>query len=75
MTGFVIEYHRPTSDYRVTAFAGADGLREAVAHRVELESAVRVEDGWEVVALSADSRDVLEHTHSRYFKGRELIEA
>ncbi len=71
MPGYVVEYHRRTRDWRVTAFPGADGHRDALRARLELERD-RQSDDWEIASLNGDSLAVVKQTHSRYFEGREL---
>ncbi|MGI6878571.1 hypothetical protein [Microbacterium sp. gxy059] len=72
MSGFVIEYDRRSGDRRVYEFAGPDGHRAALEHRFTLESR-HDGDGWEVVSLVSDSIETVKKTHSRYFRGRELV--
>ena len=74
MTGFVIEYHRPTGRRRVYTFPGQDGPRQALRRRFELEE-VRENSDWEIVSLNSDSLETLESTHSRYFAGEDLRSA
>ncbi len=71
MPGFVIEYHRPSGDRRVTAFPGAQGHRDALQYRLELE-ATRANGDWEIASLNSDSLETLQRTHARYFSGKEL---
>lgn len=71
MSGFVIEYHRPTGGRRVTVFQGANGSRDALRRRLELEAA-RVDRDWEIASLNSESLETLEATHSRYFEGENL---
>lgn len=74
MSGFVIEYHRPSGDRRVTAFPGDEGHREALQYRLERE-ATREDGDWEIASLNSDSLETLQRTHARYFSGRELQSA
>ncbi|GAA4175673.1 hypothetical protein [Gryllotalpicola koreensis] len=71
MHGFLIEYHRPTGDWRLTDYPGADGPRAALERRLELD-ADRTDTDWEYVTLNAASLATVKRTHSRYFMGREL---
>lgn len=71
MTGFVIEYHRPSGSRRVYAFPGAEGPTDALRRRIELE-ATRESSDWEIASLNADSIETLQATHSRYFEGKDL---
>lgn len=74
MPGFVIEYNRRSGARRVTEFLGADGSREALLRRLELER--QREDGdVEIVSLNGPSIDQVRETHSRYFEGSELSAA
>ncbi|MGN7969312.1 hypothetical protein [Microbacterium sp. 22296] len=70
MSGFLIEYHRPTGVNRVQEFRGADGPRRALLCRLELE-AQRTDRNWEIVSLNSDSLETLQRTHSRYFDAGE----
>ena len=74
MTGFVIEFHRPTGRRRVSTFVGQDGPRLALRRRLELEEQ-RTDDDWEIASLNSDSLETLESTHSRYFVGVDLRSA
>ena len=69
MPNFVIEFNRKTRDRRVQEFPGA---REAMEHRLELESE-RTDLNIEIVALTSESLETLMMTHSRYFTGNELV--
>lgn len=66
VSGFVIEYHRPTGVHRVHEFAGVNGHQDAMRCRLELE-AERADSDWEIVSLNSASLDTLKSTHSRYF--------
>lgn len=70
MTGFLIEYHRPSGDWSLRSFDGEDGLRRAMNERFRLEE-VRVSHDFEVVVITADSLESLRRTHSRYFNGEQ----
>jgi len=74
MSGFVIEYHRPTGARRVHEFLGVDGHREALLYRLKLERE-RLDVDWEIASLNSDSLDTLMKTHSRYFAEGELASA
>lgn len=74
MPGFVIEYHRPSGDRRVTEFPGENGHREALQYRLALERE-RVDGNWEIASLNSQSLEMLQRTHRRYFQGRELLSA
>ncbi|MFD4111634.1 hypothetical protein ACFWWU_36585 [Streptomyces sp. NPDC058650] len=74
MPGFVIEYNRRNGDHRVTAFPGAEGHRDALMRRLELENE-RVDSNWEIASLNSDSLETVMKTHARYFEGRELLSA
>jgi hypothetical protein len=71
MSGFVIEYHRKSRDWRVTEFDGPQGYREALQRRLELEP-LRATSEWEIVSLNSDSLATIRSTHARYFEGQEL---
>lgn len=71
MSGFVIEYNRRSGMRRVTNFIGAEGHREALLRRLELEKS-REDEDWEIASLNSDSLETLMKTHARYFKGEEL---
>lgn len=66
MSGFVIRYHRPSGLHEVREFPGADGHREAMRFRLQLE-AEREDSDWEIVSLNSASIETLRKTHSRYF--------
>lgn len=70
MTGFLIEYHRPSRDWHVRVFEGATGTREAMLERFRLEKE-RVSADFEIAVITADSMETIKKTHSRYFSGRE----
>lgn len=72
MPGFVIEYHRPSGDYRLYEFPGDLGHRAALEKRFELENN-REDDDWEIASLNSDSIETLRRTHARYFGGSELL--
>lgn len=73
MAGYVIQYNRITGDRMVTEFPGRQGHREALMLRLRLEKE-RKDADWEIVALSSDSLETIEKTHSRYFTGH-LVDA
>jgi hypothetical protein len=66
MSYFLLIYDRATGDLKVQEFGGSreDALRARFA-----EESSGLSSETEVVVLSADSRDDLERTHSRYFHG------
>lgn len=66
MSGFVIEYHRPSGEHRVHEFEGPNGPREAMLRRLELED-TRASSDWEIASLNSDSLDTIKRTHARYF--------
>jgi hypothetical protein len=70
MPGFVVEYNRKSHDWKVTEFPGADGHRNALIRRIEIEGD---RPGWEVVSLTSDSLETIKKTHARYFEGKELL--
>ncbi|RGE23302.1 hypothetical protein D1J51_03470 [Leucobacter sp. wl10] len=70
MTGFLVEYHRPSGDWYVRAFEGENGAREAMLERFRLEE-LRASADFEIAVLIADSLETIKKTHSRYFGGRE----
>ncbi len=70
MTGFLVEYHRPTGDWSVRSYIGDDGYREALVECFRLEK-LRKDGDFEVAALNSDSLETLRRTHSRYFSGKE----
>jgi hypothetical protein len=71
MSGFLIEYNRRSSDWRLTEYEGETGPRRAMIERLRLERE-RADADWEIAALASDSLDTLRKTHSRYFRGRRL---
>jgi hypothetical protein len=71
MPGFVVEYHRPSGDWRVTSFLGPNGSEEALLRRFQLEEG-DFGDEWEIASLNSNSLETVKKTHSRYFAGREL---
>ncbi|SJN40735.1 GTP pyrophosphokinase [Microbacterium esteraromaticum] len=66
VSGFVIEYYRPTGVHRVHEFPGAEGYRDAMRYRLQLEGE-RTDSDWEIVSLNSSSLEALKSTHSRYF--------
>lgn len=68
MAGFVIEYNRKSGVHRVHTFPGANGHREALRCRLQLEK-VRADEGWEIASLISDSLETVRKTHARYFEG------
>ena len=70
MTGFLIEYHRPSGDWSLRSFLGENGYRCAMEDSFVLERARSSED-FEVAALASDSIETLRATHSRHFRGTE----
>lgn len=72
MSGFVIEYHRPSGRHRVHEFAGEDGPRKALLRRFELEDE-RQDLDWEIASFNTDSIESLRKTHARYFADGELL--
>lgn len=72
MSGFVIEYHRPSGNRRVHQFTGENGHRAALQKRLELERN-RTDKNWEIASLNSETLEMLERTHRRYFQGRELL--
>lgn len=74
MSGFLIEYNRKSTGWRLTEFDGPDGPAQAITRRLELERERPSED-WEIAALVSDSEASIRVTHSRYFQGAELTPA
>ena len=74
MPGFVVEYNRKSSEWKVTEYPGADGHREALLRRLQLE-AERTDPNWEIASLNSDSLETIKRTHARYFEGHELQSA
>jgi hypothetical protein len=74
MPGFVVEYNRKSSEWKVTEFPGELGHRDALLKRIELENE-RTDTDWEIASLNSDSLDTIKRTHARYFKGQELLNA
>ncbi|MFD6357929.1 hypothetical protein [Nocardia tengchongensis] len=73
MTGFLIIYERHSGNRQVLEYPGQDGHRAAVSKRLELEAQGRfVGRNIEIAALSTDSLETLQVTHSRYFRGTEV---
>jgi len=71
VSGFVIEYHRPSGELRLHEFKGEDGHRQALLRRLELESR-RLDDSWEIASINSDSVETLRKTHARYFSDGEI---
>lgn len=71
MAGFLIQYNRRTRASYITEYLEADGHRQAMRRRLELEREPRDADV-EIVALASDSLETVRRTHSRYFAG-ELV--
>jgi hypothetical protein len=70
MTGFLVEYHRPTGDWSVREFRGASGPSDALKASFKLERERKSAD-FEIAALVSESIEVIKKTHSRYFSGHE----
>lgn len=70
MTGFLVEYHRPTGNWSVQEFPGASGRRDALEASFKLERD-RASSDFEIAVLATDSIKTLQQTHSRYFSGRQ----
>jgi hypothetical protein len=70
MTLFLVVYKQKTGEYHVQEYAD-DDRDAALARRFELEREHRLEPNIEIVLLGARSREVLEHTHGRYFHSVE----
>lgn len=70
MTGFLIEYHRPTGDWSVQEFPGETGRAEALEASFRMEKR-RSSSEYEIAVLTTDSLETLRSTHSRYFSGHE----
>lgn len=68
MTGFLVEYHRPSGDWSITEFPGERGRAEALRESFELERS-RANTDYEIAVLATDSLETLKRTHSRYFNG------
>lgn len=71
MAGFVIEYNRLSGERRVHTFPGANGHRDALRLRLELED-TRESDAWEIVSLNSNSLETVQRTHARYFERDRL---
>lgn len=65
MPGFVIEYHRSTGEMHLLEFSS---LLEATRERLRRDR-VREDSDVEIVAVSAENRDAVAKSHSRYFAG------
>lgn len=63
MPGFVIQYHRSTGEMHLSQYPT---LVEATRERLRLDRQ-RMDEDIEIVAVSAEDRTALEHSHSRYF--------
>ena len=75
MKSFLLVYDRKAGKLLLDEEFAIDARDEALRKRFELEEQHRTDPNIEVVVLNAESREVLEHTHGRYFKTlRELIE-
>lgn len=70
MSGFLIEYHRPTGDWSVQEFPGGSGRAEALEASFRMEKR-RANSDYEIAVLTTDSIETLRSTHSRYFSGNE----
>lgn len=74
MKHFLIVYRRSDGLLLECRDLGSDRT-SATAERLSAEKRYVADSDVEVVILSARSRDVLERTHSRYFRSaRELVE-
>lgn len=73
MSGFVIQYHRPTGEVQVQEFPGADGHKAAMMCRLHLE-ATREDADWEIVSLNSSSIGTLKKTHARYFAAERMAQ-
>ena len=63
MPGFLLEYHRKSSEVHVEKF---DSLKQAIQKRVALESNV-TDDDTEIVVIVSPDEQMLRKSHSRYF--------
>lgn len=68
MTGFLVEYHRPTGDWSLQEFPGTSGRTDALSESFRMERD-RVSADFEIAVLTTNSFDTLRRTHSRYFSG------
>lgn len=73
MKSFLLVYDRQAGallEYQ--EFSGAERER-ALQERYDRERQYRTDPNIEVVVVTASSREVLEHTHGRYFKTIEQL--
>jgi hypothetical protein len=76
MVGVMIRYNRKTGDRIVREFLGENGYKDAVRSKAFLRDASMLspKNDWETVVIGADSLATVEHTHSRYFSGRDITD-
>lgn len=75
MKSFLLVYDRVAGTLLECLEFDADQRDEALRQRFEREVQYRTDHNIEVVVLGAESKDVLERTHGRYFKTvAELLE-
>ena len=67
--GFLIEYHRPSGELKVTPF---DSFLDATLARLERDKANQNPD-LEIVAIASSDEQSLRASHSRYFSRLETI--
>lgn len=71
MVGVMIRYNRKTGDRWVKVYDGPDGYRTAIHDPRYLREMGKPKGDWELVVIGSDSLDSVEHTHSRYFSGKD----
>ncbi len=70
---FLLVYDRRAGKLLLDREFGVSERDEALRQRFELEHRYRTDPNIEVVVLTAASRQVIEHTHGRYFKTIEEL--
>lgn len=73
MRSFLLVYDRLAGKLLDDREFSASERDEALRQRFELEHRYRTDPNIEVVVITAASREVLEHTHGRYFKTIEQL--
>lgn len=68
MIGVLIHYNRRNGDRVVKVFRNP---KDALEDRGFRRNVGRIDPVWETVIILSDSLESVEHTHSRYFSGRD----
>lgn len=73
MKSFLLVYDRRAGKLLLDREFSESERDEALRQRFELEHQYRTDPNIEVVVVTAASREVVEHTHGRYFKTIEEL--